>query len=77
MQLTYDEIVDILDVKYFAGSTNGYTLSPGIYKSADKKLMLESLLPYKVKLKITIDDNRAKSNLTTIKTIRFTKKIFN
>ena len=31
MDLPYHEIVDILDVKYFVGSTIGYTLSPGIY----------------------------------------------
>ena len=30
MELTYDEIVDILDVKYIAGSTIGYTIPPGI-----------------------------------------------
>ena len=30
MELTYDEIVDILEVKYIAGSTVGYTLPPGI-----------------------------------------------
>ena len=32
MELSYDEIVDILDVKYIAGSTTGYTLPPSIYK---------------------------------------------
>ena len=38
--------------------------------------MLKSLLPKEVKVKITIDDVRLKSNLTTNKTIRFTKKSF-
>ena len=36
-------------------------------------MMLKSLLPKDVKVKITIDDIRLKSNLTTNKTIRFTK----
>ena len=56
MELTYDEIVDVLDVKYIAGSTNGYTLVPGIYEVSDINLMLKSLLPNK-KINITIDDD--------------------
>ena len=32
MQLTYEEIVDVLDVNYFTGSSNGYTIPPGIYE---------------------------------------------
>ena len=39
MQLTYDEIVDILDEKCIAGSTNGYTLSPPIYEITDINLL--------------------------------------
>ena len=38
--------------------------------------MLKSLLPDEVKVNITIDDIRIKSNLTTAKTIRLTKKSF-
>ena len=38
--------------------------------------MLKSLLHKDVKVKITIEDIRQKSNLTTKKTIRFTKKSF-
>ena len=38
--------------------------------------MLKSLLPNKVKVKNTIDDNRLKTNLTPNKTIRFTKRFF-
>ena len=38
--------------------------------------MLKSLLPKEVKVKNKIDDIRLKSNLTTYKTIRFTKKSF-
>ena len=35
LQLTYDEIVDILDVKYIPGSPIGYTLPPGLYELTD------------------------------------------
>ena len=38
--------------------------------------MLKFLLPNKVKLKITIDENSLKSNLINNKTIRFTKQSF-
>ena len=31
-QLTYDKIIDILDLKYIVGSTKRYSLPPGIYK---------------------------------------------
>ena len=30
LQLTYDETVDVLNVKYVAGSTKGYTIPPGV-----------------------------------------------
>ena len=45
MQLTYDEFIDVLDKKHFAGSTIGYAPSPGIYKISDFNLLLKSLLP--------------------------------
>ena len=76
MQLTYNEIVDILDVKYIAGSTIGYTLPPGVYEITDNNLMLKSLLPKGVKGNFTVVDIRLKSNLTTNKTIRFTRNFF-
>ena len=73
LKLTYDQIVDILDVKYIVGSTIGYTLITGIYEISNIKLMLKPLLPNKVEVNITIDDFRLKSYLTTNKTIRFSK----
>ena len=38
-------LLDILDVEFIAGSTNGYTLQPSIYEISDFNLMLKSLLP--------------------------------
>ena len=40
-------------------------------------LRLKSLLPNEVKVEITINDIRLKSNITTNKTIKFTKISFN
>ena len=64
MQLTFDEHVDILDVKCIAESTNGYKLAPGIYGTSDVSLMLKSFIPNKEKVSITIDDIRLRSNLS-------------
>ena len=51
MGLTYDEIVDTLDIKYIVGSANRYTLPPGIYEISDLNSMPKSLLPNEVKVK--------------------------
>ena len=45
MELTYDEIVDTLTVKYTAGSNIRCTMLPGIYEITDINLMLRSLFP--------------------------------
>ena len=74
LELTCDEIVDVLDVTYVSASTIGYTLPPGINEISDNNLMVKSFLPNKVKVKFTVDDIRLRWNLTTNKTIRFTKK---
>ena len=58
LQITYDEVVDILNVEYKAGSTIGYILPPGVFKINDFNLILKSLLPNEVKMKNTIDDIR-------------------
>ena len=76
MELTYSEIEKRLDVKFNATSTLGYTLPVGIYEIDDIISMFMNLLPNKVKVNITIDDIRLKSNLNTNKTIGFIKKTF-
>ena len=60
LQLTHHEIVDILDVKFIAGSTRGYTPAPVIYKINDINFILKSLFPKQVKINFTIDDVRLK-----------------
>ena len=62
MELTYDGILDFLDVKYIAGSTTGYTMPPRLSEITDSIFMLKSLLLNKVKVKVTIDDIRPKTN---------------
>ena len=66
-QLTSNEIVDVLDVKYIAGSTKGYTFPPGIIEVSDINSMLKSFFSDDMKVNITIDDIRLRSNLTSKK----------
>ena len=75
-ELTYDEFMEVLDIKYSNVTSIRYTLPHGIYKISDINFLLKSLLSSVVKVNITNDDFRLKSNLTTNKTIRFTEKSF-
>ena len=74
LKLTYNDLIDKLDVTYISGSTIGYTIPPGVCEVKEINLMLKFLIFGKVKLYIAIDESRLKSILTTNKTIRFNKK---
>ena len=76
IRLSYDEIMDILDLKYIATKRIGYSLNPGIYEVVDLNNTLKYILPDKVKVNITIDDIRLKANLKTNQTLIFTEKSF-
>ena len=76
MQLTYDEIMDILDLKCISTKRTGYSLNPGIYEVIDTNTTLKYILPDNVKVSVTIDDVRLKSNLKTNETLTFTEKSF-
>ena len=62
MQLTYDEIKDILDLKYFFYKKTEYSLNPGIYEVVDLNNTLKYILPDNMKVNVIIDDVRLKSN---------------
>ena len=76
MRLSYDEITDILDLKYIPTKRTGYSLNPGIYEVVDLNSTLKHILPNNVKVNITIDDIRLKSNLKTNQTLIFTERSF-
>ena len=76
MRLSYDEIMDILDLNYIPTKRTGYSLNPVIYKVVDLNNTLKHILPDDVKVNITIDDIRLKSNLKINQTLIFTKKSF-
>ena len=41
MRLSYDEIMNILDLKYIPTKRMGYSLNPGIYEVADLNITLK------------------------------------
>ena len=76
MRLSYDEIMDILDLKYISTKRTGYSIDPGIYEIIDLNNTLKHILPNNVKVNITIDDIRLKSNLKINQTLIFTERSF-
>ena len=76
MRLSYDEIMDILDLKNIPTRRTGYRLNPGIYEVVDLNNTLKHILPDNVKVSVTIDDVRIKSTLKTNQTLIFTEKSF-
>ena len=76
MQLTYDEILDILDLKYIPTKRTGYSLNPSVYAVIDLNNSLKYILPDNVKVNITLDNIRLKSNLKVNQTLIFTEKSF-
>ena len=76
MELTYNEIENILDMKYIDASTTGHTLEPGIFEVSDFNMMIKSSLPDEVIVINSIDDIRLRSNLTINSTSKFTEKSF-
>ena len=76
MQLTYDEIIDILDLKNIPTKRIGYSLNPGIYEMVDLNNTSKFILPDNVEVSITIDDVTLKSNLKYNQTLIFINKSF-
>ena len=76
MQLTYDEIINILDFKCIPTKGNGYSPNPGLYEVDDLNNTSKYILPDNVKINVTFDDVRLKSNLKTNQTLIFTNKSF-
>ena len=76
MQLTYDEVIDTLDLKNNPTKRTGYSLNPEFYEVVDLNNTLEHVLPDNVEVNVTIDHVRLKSNLKTTHTLIFSNKSF-
>ena len=60
MRLSYDKIIDILDLKYIPTKRTGYSLNSNIFEVDELNNALKYLLPDNVS--VTIDDIKSKSN---------------
>ena len=76
MQLTYDEIIDILDLKYVPTKRIGYSLKPKINQIGDINKTLKNILPDNVKISVTINERIYKTDLKINQTLIFTNKSF-
>ena len=74
-QLTYDELIKILDLKYIPTKRIQYYLKPNIYQISDINNTLKNILP-DVKISVIIDEKIYKSNLEIDQTLMFTNKSF-
>ena len=75
-KLTYDEIMDILDLKYIPTKRTGYSIEPNIYNVVDLNKTLKNILPNNVKIDVTIDERKYKTDLKINQTLKFTNKSF-
>ena len=76
MQLTYDEIINILDLKCIPTKRMGYSIEPNIYNVVDLNKTLKNILPNNVKIDVTIDERKYKTDLKLNQTLIFTNKSF-
>ena len=58
MHLTYDETIDILDLKYIPTKRIRYSLKPKIYQISDINETLKNISPDNVKISVTIDEKK-------------------
>ena len=76
MQLTYNEIINILDLKYISTKRIGHSIEPNIYNVVDLNKTLKNILPDNVKINVTIDGRKYKTDLKINQTLIFTNKSF-
>ena len=76
MRLSYDEIINILDLKYIPTKRMGYSIEPNIYNVVDLNKTLKNILPNNVKINVTIDERKYKTDLKINQTLIFTNKSF-
>ena len=75
MQLTYENI-NKLDFKYIPTKRIGYSINPNINNVVDLNNSLKNILAGNVKISVTIDEKKYKSNLKINQMLIFTNKSF-
>ena len=62
MQLTHDEVIDILDLKYIPTKRKGYSIKPNIYQINDINNNLKNIFPDNMKISVSIDEKKKIKN---------------
>ena len=75
LQITYDEVINILGIKNILTKRTGFSLNPGIYEVSDSNNTFLYFLPDNVKVSVTIDDIGVKSILKINQTLIFTENL--
>ena len=76
MQLTYNEIINILDLNYISTKRTGYSIEPNIYDIVDLNKTLKNISPNNIKINVSIDERKYKTDLKINQTLIFTNKSF-
>ena len=76
MQLTFDENIDVLELKYISKKRTCFSLKPNIYQINDMNKSLKYILPDNVELNVTKYEKTLKSKLKFNQTLIFTDKSF-
>ena len=76
MQLTYDGIIDILDLKFIPTKRMGFSIEPNIYNVVDLNKTLKNILRNNIKINVSIDERKYKTDLKINQTLIFTNKSF-
>ena len=75
-KLTYNETIDLLNLKDLPTKRTSYSLNPEIYEVLELNNTLKYILPDNVKVSVTTDDIRIKSYLKNNQTFFLKEKPF-
>ena len=76
MQLTNNEIINILDLEYIPTKRIGYSLKPNIYQICEINNVLKNILADNAKISVSIDEKKYKTDLQINQALIFTNKSF-
>ena len=76
MQLTYNEIIDILDLEYVPTKRMDYSIQPNIYNVVDLNKTFKKILPNNIEINVSIDERKYKTDFKINQTLIFTNKSF-
>ena len=58
LRLSYDEIINIIDLKYISTKRIGYSIEPNIFNVDDLNKTLKNILPNNLKTNVSINERK-------------------